>query len=87
MAFFTARILSKDGVVIAEDVEVWINFFRVSDEPRWDGSLEVPVTTPLAPLTYRLQLVDGREGIIANIAAQIRGDNIVVYFEGQGPLA
>ena len=47
MAFFTARILSKDGGVIADNVEVWILFFRHENQESWDGSFEAPVTTPL----------------------------------------
>jgi hypothetical protein len=87
MAFFTARILSKDGVVITDDIEVWIQFFRLGNGEMWAGSFEVPVTTPLTQSTYHLQLADGRAGLITNIVMQIRGDNIVVYFEGKGPLA
>ena len=52
MTFFTARILSKDGVVIADDIEVWIHFFRVGSVEMWAGSFEVPVTTPLSQSTY-----------------------------------
>jgi hypothetical protein len=66
MAYFTARILSKDGVVITDDIEVWIHFFLQS--------------------TYRLQLTDGRAGLITDIVTQLRGDNIAMYFEGKGPL-
>ena len=84
MAFFTARILSKDGGVIAEDIEVWIQVFRLGEVDTWSGSLEVPVTTPFTQRTYRLQLTDGREGRISQITTQLRGDNIVVYFEGRG---
>src|SRR5205823_12392363 len=61
MVFFPARILSKDGGVIAEGVDVWIAFFRRRDQIAWDGSFEVPVTTPLTHHTYRIQLLDGRE--------------------------
>ncbi len=87
MAFFTARILSKDGVVIAEDIEIWIHFFRLGNVDMWAGSFEIPVTTPLAQSTYRIQLTDGREGLITDITTHMRGDNIAVYFEGKGPLA
>jgi hypothetical protein len=86
MAFFTARILSKDGGVIAENVEVWIIFFRHGNEEAWDGSFEVPITTPLADPTYRIQLSDGREGTMTNLTPLLRGENMVVYFEGSGPL-
>jgi hypothetical protein len=86
MAFFTARILSKDGGVIADNVEVWILFFCHGNQESWDGSFEVPVTTPLTYQTYRIQLFDGREGQITNITTLLRGDNILVYFEGSGPL-
>lgn len=86
MVFFPARILSKDGGVIAEGVDVWIAFFRRRDQTAWDGSFEVPVTTPLTHHTYRIQLLDGREGKITNITPLLRGDNMVVYFEGSGPL-
>jgi hypothetical protein len=54
MAFFTARILSKDGVVIMEDIEVWIQLFRLGNVEMWAGSFEVPVTTPLTQHTYRI---------------------------------
>ena len=87
MAFFTARILAKDGGVIAEDIEVWIQCFRLGEAEQWAGSLEVPVTTPLTQHTYRLQLTDGREGRISHMTTQIRGENIMVYFEGRGALA
>ena len=86
MAFFTARIISKDGGVIAENVEVWIIFFRHGNEEAWDGSFEVPITTPLTHHTYHIQLLDGREGTITNLTSLLRGDNILVYFEGSGPL-
>ncbi len=86
MAFFPARILSKDGVVIVDDVEVWIHFFRLGNREMWDGNFEVPATTPLSALTYRIQLADGREGKITNITARISDENIMVYFEGEGPL-
>jgi hypothetical protein len=86
MAFFTARILSKDDVIIEDNVEVWIRFFRLGDIDMWDGSLEIPATTPLNVHTYRIQLADGREGEITNITARIISDNIMVYFEGHGPL-
>lgn len=87
MTVFTARILSKDHVVIADDVEVWINFFRHENQERWDGSVSVPVTTSLTHHTYRIQLADGREGKITHLTPQLTGDNITVYFEGSGPLA
>ena len=86
MAFYTARILAKDGGVIAEDVEVWITFFRHGNQEAWDGSFEVPITTSLTHHTYGIQLFDGREGKITNITTLLRGDNILVYFEGSGPL-
>ncbi len=87
MAFFTARILSKDSVVIAEAIEVWIHFFRIGNVEMWAGSFEAPITTPLAQRSYRIQLADGRQGIITDILTQLRGDNIAVFFEGKGPLA
>jgi hypothetical protein len=87
MAFFTARILSKDGMIIAEEVEVWIQCFRLGNMERWAGSFEVPVTTPMTQRTYRIQLTDGRQGLIGDVTTQIRGDNIVVYFEGKDALA
>ena len=87
MAFFTARILSKDGGVLVEDIEVWIHVFRLGNVEMWAGSFEVPVTTPLAQSTYHIRLTDGRQGLITDITTQIRGDNIAVYFEGKGPLA
>jgi hypothetical protein len=34
MAFFTARIISKDGVVIVEDLEVWIHFFLLGSSAK-----------------------------------------------------
>src|SRR5215472_3377630 len=86
MAFYTARIFSKDGGIIAEGVEVWITFFCRGNQEAWDGSFEVPITTPLTHHTYRIQLFDGREGKITNITTQLRGDNILAYFEGSGPL-
>lgn len=86
MAFFTARIISKDGGVIAENVGVWIIFFHHGNEEAWDGSFEVPITTPLTHHTYRIQLLDGREGKITNLTTLLRGDNILVYFEGSGRL-
>jgi len=87
MAFFTARIISKDGVVIVEDLQVWIHFFLLGNMDMWAGSFEIPVTTPLTQHAYRIQLTDGREGLITDITTQIQGDNIAVYFEGKGPLA
>ncbi len=31
MAFFAARILAKDGMIIADEVEVWIDFFHIGN--------------------------------------------------------
>jgi hypothetical protein len=86
MAFSTARILSKDGTVIAENIEIWIAFFHRRNQEVWDGSFEVPITTPLTYHTYRIQLSDGREGRITNLTTMLRGDNIAIFFEGSGPL-
>jgi len=86
MAFFTARILSKDGIAITEDIEVWMHFFRHGHVEMWAGSCEVPVTTPLTQRTYRLQLTDGRAGRMTAIVTQLRGENLAVYFEGKGAL-
>jgi len=86
MAFFPARILAKDGVVIAEDVPVWITFFRMRNQDAWDGHFEIPVR-PFPPDPYRIHLGDGRKGKIAHITSLIHGENLIVYFEGNGPLA
>src|SRR2546423_4744886 len=86
MSFVLARILTKDGVVVAEDVPVWMTFFRLGNGPRWDGSFEVPATTLFSEPTYQLQLHDGRQGTITQINAWMKDENITVYFAGQGPL-
>jgi hypothetical protein len=52
----------------------------------WDGSFALPTTTLLRAHPYRIQLADGREGKITNITARIIEENILVYFEGEGPL-
>src|SRR5262245_33351801 len=87
MAFFTARIISKDGVVIVEDIEVWINFFRLGYMDMWAGGFAIPVTTPLTQHTVSIRLTDGREDIITDSTTQIQADNIAVYVEGKGQLA
>ena len=92
MAFSLARILSKDGEVLAEDVLIWITFFRRGNTQGWDGSFTVPTTVSIIDDAYQVQLDDGRQGTITNINAWITDDSIasdsmtVVYFEGQGPL-
>ena len=78
MTCFTARILSKDSQVIIENIDVWINFFRHGNKAVWDGSVEVPVTTPLTHHTYRLQLSDGREGTITNLTPVLFDENMLV---------
>jgi len=85
MAFFPACIFSQDGVAIADHVQVWMTFFRLGNTDRWDGSFLAPVTTPLTQPTYRIRLADGREGTMTHIMTQISGDNITVYFAGEGP--
>ena len=88
MAFFSARITCKDGVVVAENVSVWIHVFRDGDRELWDGSFELPAVQFTAYLsTYQIHLADGRQGKIVNLNSFIRGDNLTVYFEGSGPLA
>ncbi len=86
MAFFRGRILLNDGVVVANHIEIWINACRYGTQEYWDGSFEVPVVTALSAPAYRLHLADGREGNITNIATRISGENVMVYFEGSGPL-
>jgi len=88
LPFFPARLLSKDGVVVAEQVPVWIQVFREGHQERWDGSFEVPAIQFLPyHSTYTLRFADGRQGTITNITPIIRGENLTVYFEGSGPLA
>ena len=86
MAFFTARILSMDSVVVAENVPVWITCFHMKNAPRWDGSLTVPTTTGFMEDTYRLQLDDGRQGTITQINVWITEESLTVYYEGKEPL-
>ena len=88
LPFFPARIISKDGVVVAEHVAAWIHVFREGRQKRWAGSFEVPAIQFLPyHSTYTLRLADGRQGTIIHIAPIIRGENLTVYFEGSGPLA
>lgn len=86
MAFFTGCILSLNGRVIVEYVEIWINTFRFGTQDSWYGSFEASVIPALNAPAYRLQLADGRERHITPLATWLRGDNVMVYFEGSGPL-
>ena len=87
MPFFAARIIAKDGVVVAEHVPVWIHVFSEGRQEWWDGSFELPAIQFLPyHSTYTLHLADGRQGMIKNITPFIRGENLTVYFEGSGPL-
>ena len=86
MPFLQGNIISKDGIIVAEAVEIYIDFFCIDTTNIWDGSFEIPATTILTHDTYRIQLSDGRQGTITNINIRVSGDNIMVYFEGKGPL-
>jgi len=87
MAFFVARLTAKDGDIVAENVRVWLNTFRQGRQMRWDGSFELPATQLTSyRSTYNLDLEDGRSGEIINLNTVVYGDNILVYFEGRGPL-
>ena len=86
MAFVNGRILSNDGRVIVEQSEIWISLFRFGTQEYWDGSFEVPVVPALNAPVYRLHLADGREGTITHLRRWIKGENIMVYFQGSGPL-
>ena len=86
MPFVAGRILTHDGMVVAEHVEIWINTFRCGTHDAWDGSFEVPVVPALSAPAYHLQLADGREGTMTNITTRISGENVTVSFEGSGPL-
>ena len=86
MAFFTGRILSNDGGVIFEQREIWISAFRFGTQEYWDGSFEAPVVPGLNAPVYRLHLADGREGTMTHLRRWIKGENILVSFQGSGPL-
>jgi hypothetical protein len=87
LPFVPGRIISKDGIVVAEQVPVWIHEFREGHQERWAGSFEVPAIQFLPyQSTYTLRLADGRQGTIIHITPIIRGENLTVYFEGRGPL-
>ena len=86
MAFFTGRILSEDGSIIVEQSEIWISLFRFGTQEHWEGSFETPAAPALNALVYRLHLADGREGTITRITRWIKGENIMVCFQGIGPL-
>ena len=86
MALFSGRILSKDGRVVADHVEIRINLCRIGTQDHWDGSCEVPVVTALSAPAHRLHLADGREGSITQLTTRIRGENSAVFFAGSGPL-
>lgn len=87
MAFVIGRILSKDGEIIFEHGEIWSNVFRFGTQLYWDGSFEAPVVPALNAPAYRIHLADGREGTITHLTRWLKGDNIMVYFQGNGPLA
>jgi len=84
MEFFPARILSRDGAVVADDVEIMLHFFRFGEEEKWGGSFEVPATTAMTQHIYRIQLTNGRTGFMRVLATQRRGNNLAVYYEGAG---
>ena len=86
MAFVTGRILSMNGTVIVEYIEIGINTLHFGTQEYWYGSCEVPGVPVLHAPAYRLQLADGREGKITHITTWISGENIRVSFEGSIPL-
>ncbi len=86
MAFFTCRILSKDSGVRVEHGEIWISLFRFGTQESWDGSFEAPTVSALHAPASHLHLADGRAGTMTHLRRWIKGENIMVSFQGSGPL-
>src|SRR5262245_14002459 len=84
--FFTGRILSKDSGVRVEQSEIWISAFRFGTQESWDGSFEAPIVPALNAPASRLHLADGREGTMTPLRRWIKGENILVSFQGSAPL-
>ena len=85
MPLFSARILSKDGAVIAETVEVWMDIVRREHGEEWYGSFEIALAQQeVMHLTVcQMQLADGRLGEI--MITDISGSEKIHYvFQGLG---
>jgi hypothetical protein len=85
MSVFSARILSKDGVVVAETVEIWMDIVRREQWEEWYGSFDVSLEQHevLGLTVYHVQLADGRIGEI--MITDISGSEKIHYvFQGLG---
>jgi hypothetical protein len=88
MSLFSARILSKDGVVVAEAVEVWMDVVRREHWEEWYGSFDLALDQQEAMrLTVcHMHLADGRSGEI--MITGISGSEKIHYtFQGLGVIA
>ena len=86
MAFVIGRMLSKDGRVVLEHGEIWISLFRFGTQESWDGSFEAPIVPALHAPASHLHLADGRAGTMTHLRRWIKGENLMVSFQGSGPL-
>jgi hypothetical protein len=92
MPQFVAQILSLDGDVLLNNVDVSIDFSQQGLE--WRGNFDLPPTSTFDPNSlpqrkiYKIQLNDGRTGkmLFSGIMpARYRG-KYNLQFEGQEPL-
>jgi hypothetical protein len=87
MPLLSARIFSKDGVVVAEAVEVWMDVVRREHWEEWYGSFDIALNQQEAMcLTVcQMQLADGRSGEI--MITGISGSEKIHYvFQGLGSI-
>jgi hypothetical protein len=85
MDFFLGRLLTKNGMVIAEHVEIWINTSHCEMQDYWDGTFVAPVVPALRAPASHLQRADRREGTMATITTRISGENVTVSCQASSP--
>jgi hypothetical protein len=94
MPRFVAQTLFQDYNLIASNFYIWIDFFQPSRLPQWSGSFDLHPTSQFNPnsiariTTYKVQLNDGRSGIIRihDCAVSSHTGELNIQFNGDGTL-
>ena len=90
MPRFSGQIFSRDGGVIASNVDILISFFQVGSLTYWSGSFSLPRLPQFEPQkgSFNIQLSDGKKGTIS--IKEFRVDSHTgewnIQFENDGAL-